>query len=356
MRILRRYYLKEFIKLFLLISLGVSALLAMLGLIKKLDVFMRHEPPAMDIVKYGLLIMPQYFLSLMPMAALMCSLFIVGAAVRNRETVAVTAAGGRVKDVMGPIVIAGAVLSVVALAVGEFVVPACETAGRDIRNRIEKKKPIPSYLYNGKLWLRTEDGAIVKADFFIEEEGRMAGVSVFKIASGGLREIAHAESAAYARERDTWRLSKVRIYDSATGKFTRRDEMDYRIMAGPEELTRRVGRPGEMGMLELRRYLKRMQDAGFKNQRLEVEWQGKLSNPLVSLFMVLLGVSFAVRRTMGGLMATGIGLMLSLLYWLGQSFGMSMGYAGVLPAVAAAWIMPVIFGTASVYLFKSMPE
>jgi lipopolysaccharide export LptBFGC system permease protein LptF len=35
---------------------------------------------------------------------------------------------------------------------------------------------------------------------------------------------------------------------------------------------------------------------------------------------------------------------------------LSMGYARVVPAVVATWIMPVIFGIAAIYLFSKIPE
>jgi lipopolysaccharide export system permease protein len=58
----------------------------------------------------------------------------------------------------------------------------------------------------------------------------------------------------------------------------------------------------------------------------------------------------------GGLFSAGLGLLLSLCYWFGFTLSLSLGYAGILPPVLAAWIVPLVFGSAAVYLFAKMPE
>ena len=56
------------------------------------------------------------------------------------------------------------------------------------------------------------------------------------------------------------------------------------------------------------------------------------------------------------LLTAGLGLLISLIYWLGYTFSIMTGYAGIMPPVLAAWIIPVLFGTLAVYLFITTPE
>jgi lipopolysaccharide export LptBFGC system permease protein LptF len=72
--------------------------------------------------------------------------------------------------------------------------------------------------------------------------------------------------------------------------------------------------------------------------------------------MVLIGVSFPVRRRMSGFVATAIGLVISLAYWFGYTMSLSIGYAGLLPPLAAAWLMPLLAGSAGIWLFRKIPE
>jgi lipopolysaccharide export system permease protein len=73
--------------------------------------------------------------------------------------------------------------------------------------------------------------------------------------------------------------------------------------------------------------------------------------------MMLLGISLSLRVGFGGaLFSSGLGLLISLLYWLSYTFSLSMGYAGIVPPPLAAWIIPVFFGVLALYLFAKLPE
>ena len=57
-----------------------------------------------------------------------------------------------------------------------------------------------------------------------------------------------------------------------------------------------------MGIRELFRYTKKLEEAGFKNLKLIVDLNSKISYPFIDFFMVLLGISLPMgRRTGGGL-------------------------------------------------------
>ena len=71
----------------------------------------------------------------------------------------------------------------------------------------------------------------------------------------------------------------------------------------------------------------------------------------------MLGIALSSRsKKGGGLFTAGLGLLISLIYWLGYTFSLSIGYAGIIPPVLAAWSIPFIFGTLAVYLFMKTPE
>lgn len=354
--LLERHYMKEFARLFTLICMGLALVLTLLNMIKRIEDLIPYKPPALDILHYASLGFPLYFLHLMPVSALMCSLYTVGHATRTRETMAVMAAGGRLKRLLMPFVIAGLALSMLGFVLGEFVVPACSKKARELKNSITHKTPLPSVLRDGKLWLRTRDGSVVKADLYIEEEDSFRGMSIFRITQGGLKEIIQAGEARYQGRDNTWVLRDVKRYDVETGEVTAAREVRFPLLISPEVFREGAQKPHEMGFMELKRYLGRLEEAGFRNMRLKVEMNSKLSYPLVSLFMVVLGISFAAKRSMGGLVATAVGLLVSLLYWFGYTMALSLGYAGILHPLLAAWAVPLCFGVVSAWLFRKIPE
>ncbi|GAB4389223.1 MAG: LptF/LptG family permease [Thermodesulfovibrionales bacterium] len=356
MRLLERHYLGEFLRLFALVSAGLSAILSALELIRRMDDFSPHGPSLWDLALYAALVFPRYLVYLIPAAALICSLYTVSHAARARETVAFVAAGGRMKRLLLPFVATGLALSAAGFALGEFVVPEASRQAADLRRSIMEEKRSPALLKEGVVWMRARDGSIVKIDFYMPEDRSYRGMSVFRIEEDGLREVIYAREARYLGDGDLWLLRGVRRYDTDTGRVEEVAELRYDGIGSPGVVTEDVQKPYETGIVELSRYLRRLREAGFRNQRLEVEMNSKVSFPLVSLFMVIIGVSFSARKGVRGLAAAAIGLVISLAYWFGYTMALSLGYAGILPPLAAAWIVPAAFAALGADLYRKIPE
>jgi lipopolysaccharide export system permease protein len=128
-----------------------------------------------------------------------------------------------------------------------------------------------------------------------------------------------------------------------------------------------------MTLTELIRYKNRLSDAGFKNAKLSVDVSARLSYPIINLFMLMLGISLSVGGEQKGLekifrtkmhgahshvgvLSAGLGLVISLAYWLGYSFTLSLGYSGTVPPIVAPWIIPILFSLISMYLYRNIPE
>lgn len=354
--ILSRHYMKEFFRIFAVAGIGLSAVMSALELIRHFDDFMPHSPSALSLLEFGALLFPRYFLYMMPLAALLCVLFTIGQASRAHETVAFMAAGGRLKRLFMPFVTAGIVLSALGFALEESVIPWCSEKARGVENAIMGRADVPSTKGSGALWLRAGDGSLVEIEFYMEEQRSFRGISVFRMGAGGLREIVQAEEAEYLPGEKTWTLRGARIYDLARGAMTEAEELRYPGLTSTAILQEEARKPYELGIFDLRQYLGRLKAAGFKNLRLEVELHSRLSYPLVSFFMTVLGLSIAARRRLGGIAAAAVGLAISLAYWFGYTMMLSLGYAGIVPPFLSAWLIPLAFGALAAYLFARIPE
>ncbi len=357
MTLLQRHYVREFLKLFIVLAAGLSATFSLFGLIQKLDDFMPNDPSLPMLVKYLLLKMPQYTLSLLPVACLLCSLYTVAHAAKAKEIVAVMAAGGRVKELLKPFIAMGVLLSLLAFAVGEFVMPPAVLKAQKLKNELSGVSiTVPTLLKNGILWFRAKDGSIIRIEHSLPSGDAYGNVSIFRLEDGSLSQIIEAREALWLKDSRSWKLMNGRRYFIADGSSEPFEKYFYESLGSPELLQKTSQKPSEMGIADLYRYVERLREAGFKNLRLAVDLQSKVSYPLINLIMVLIGISFPVSRKMGGFVATAIGLLISLAYWFGYSMSLSLGYAGILPPFAAAWLMPLVAGSAGIYLFRRIPE
>jgi len=356
MTTVQRQYMREFFKLFAILALGLASTFSLFALIQRLDDFIPYNPSVINLAKYALLRIPQYTLSLMPVACLLCALFTVSNAAKAREIIAVMAAGGRVKKLLMPFISAGVLLSLLAFALGEFVVPAASREVQHVKNELTGRPNMPTLFNQGVLWFRADDGSIVRVDHYLPAQKMYGNVSIFKLGENDLMEIINADEAVYEPATNSWRLDGVKILHTETGDVTTEDTLSYPGIGSPELLQETARKPSDMGVIDLYKYVSKLKGAGFRNLRLTVDLQSKISYPLINLIMVLIGISFPVRRNIRGIVATAVGLLISLGYWFGFTMSLSMGYAGILPPLVAAWLMPLIAGAIGVYLFVKIPE
>jgi lipopolysaccharide export system permease protein len=366
MLILQRYYLREFFKLLLLIATGLALIFSILELIDKIDDFMPSKPSLESLLLYAFYNFPRYLLYLLPAALLTCTLFIFSQASRNKELVVIKATGGRLKTLLSPFVISGILVSVFAFLLGEIVVPDFSRRSHELKNTLMRKEQKLTFK-EGTLWLRGTDGSPVRIELYILEKRLVIGVSIFISGNELLKKRIEAEEAEWEEVQSSelkvesseglWRLKNVTVYDIEGEKVSSISKMDYPNLEPPDFFSEGIKKPEEMGIGELYRYTAKLKGAGFKNTKLIVDLYSKISYPLANFFMILLGISLSTRgKAGGGLFAVGLGLLISIVYWFAYTLMLSMGYAGIVPPIVAAWFVPVVFGTAAGYLFSKVPE
>lgn len=359
MRILHRYYIREFLKILSVITLGLGLVFSLLDLVDKVDDFVPGKLSIPRVAEYVMLSFPKYLYYLLPMSLLICSLFVFSHASRHKEIIAIKSIGGRAKKLFYPFIAAGVIFSVTSFIIGEIVVPDFSDRLLEFKKAYMKKIGKVSFK-QGTIWLRTSNGSLVRIGLYVPEQKIAGGVSIFVFDKDKLERRIEAEEALWDVNQEgkgIWKLKKVVVYDIATGQVTKAAEMDYPYLESPGFFSSAMKKPDEMGIIDLYRYAEKLKASGFRDAKLNVDIQARLSYPLANLFMLLLGLSLSMMsRIGGGLFAAGLGISISSVYWIAYTFMLSMGYARVVPAVVATWIMPVIFGMAAIYLFSKIPE
>jgi lipopolysaccharide export system permease protein len=354
MKIIQRLYLKDFFRLLVLITFGLSLIFSLIDMIGKTDSFISTKASSLSLVLYAMLNMPRFLLYLLPVSILTCSLFTFSQAFRRQEIAAIKAAGGRLKTLFYPFIATGILLSILAFATNEVIVPDFSRKAADVQYSLEGKEK-KSAFSGGTIWLKNNDGSPVRIDLYVAEKKLARGLSIFISGKDYLKEQIIAQEAFW--NGTTWILNDVRIYDIETGEIRKIKSMEYAGLESPELFTNQLKTSDEMGIYELYQYMKRLKNAGFSNLKLVIDLNSRISFPLINIFMMMLGIALSTRGKIGGgLVTAGLGLLISLFYWMGYTLSLSIGYAGFIPPVLAAWTVPFLFGALSVYLFMKTPE
>ncbi|NWF53037.1 MAG: YjgP/YjgQ family permease [Nitrospirae bacterium] len=358
---IQRLYIKEFFKLMSLIGTSLASIFSILDFIDKIDEFIPGRPTMKNLLLYIVFNFPKYLLYLLPVALLTCSLFIFSQAARNKEFVAIKAAGCKLKAVFYPFLISGVLITIFAFFVGEIIVPDFSRRSNELKNTIKNKSKDRKFMFKeGTLWLRATDGSPVRIELYVHEMKIAKGLSIFVFNENFLRERIEAEEAKWEYvqgSKGVWRLKNAIVYNIMDKKINIFPEFDYPYLESPDFFNEGIKKSEEMGIGELYRYIERLERAGFKNKKLIVDMNSKVAYPLINMFMILLGISLSIKsKFSGSLFAAGLGLLISIFYWIVYTLALSMGYAGIVEPAIAAWIVPISFGVVTIFLFKNIKE
>ena len=122
-------------------------------------------------------------------------------------------------------------------------------------------------------------------------------------------------------------------------------------MKVPEDLQRIAKRSEEMSFEDLYDYILDIEAEGYDATPYRVDLHGKFAIPVACLIVSIIGTGITLRKgTREGLsVSITYGIIVIFLYWISQSFCLSLGYGGVLPPFIAAWIANFIFAGFAVY-------
>lgn len=372
MLIIQKLYIKDFFRVLATLAIGISVIFSIIGLIDRVEDFMPFNPSVFLLIKYTLLNIPRYLHYLLPMATLLSSLFIFSQAVNRKEIIVIKASAGKMKTILMPFVGIGIILIILGFILGEVIVPVTAKKARAIKNQITNKGGNVTFK-EGTLYMRAKDGSIVRIALYLPDKNISRNITIFKFESGELKQRTDAETAEW--KSNAWELKDVTLSDIAEGRSTKLPSLLYNGIESPKIFQEDMWNVEEMTIMELVKYQNRLKEAGFKNIKLIVDISSRLSYHFINLFLLLLGMSLSLggdvvqkislalsrQKTKdsaggSGIVAAGLGLLISMAYWLGYSFLLTLGYTDSIPPVIAPWIIPSLFAMGSVYLYSQIPE
>jgi lipopolysaccharide export system permease protein len=356
MKTLRKYFIIEFLKYFIIILICFTAISNVAEFLRLVDEFYDKRAPISLIVEYLLLQSPRAVLYALPFASLFSVLITIGIASKWRETIVVKASGGSTKKLFSVFLLIGFILSLMALAAGETIVPAATRASTYTR-KVKILGQSPKIIYGKEfLWMKGLDGSLVRVEGFVESENRILKTSIFSFNDEfGFEKRIEAKEAEW--NDGVWNLKDVTVFDFKDNTTKKYESLISSVMDEPAIFREEIKKPKEMNFMELYSYYSRLEKAGFKNLKYIIRLYEKLAYPSINFVMILFGVALALHsRWGGGVRAAGLGVIVSVLYWLLYAFCISLGNTGILKPWLAPWISPAVFCIAGSIMYMRIRE
>ncbi|MDE0087214.1 MAG: LptF/LptG family permease [Candidatus Poribacteria bacterium] len=374
MKIISRYCLKEFIPPFLISLICFTCIILFDELFRLVKLFVKKGVSPLYLIESLLYVMPATVVLSIPMAALVAILLALGRLSTDSEIMAMRAHGIGFHQLMIPLLIATVILSVIDLALMEYVLPEATRASVSLKRDIQKHNPalileedtvMKELQTEGKLWMYESTDPKTE---------RLQNVKIWDEFWQGQPRFTLAQSASLGYEDGN---AKLTLYDGHTYEPLTDGSEGFRVTQFQEQqialdfkkdLQRReykAQHPQTMRIGELKTHIGKLETSQQRNEPSEyainrlryakVEYYKKFALPFACLAFGIVGIplGFMVKKN-GRMIGFGIGLAVILLYYLLLQFGQNTGLTGKFHPALAMWFPNLVVAAFGIALITRM--
>ena len=354
MKILTRYIAGEFLKIFALTLAAFVSLYLVIDIFEQLGRFMTHHVQFKDGFMFFLCKIPFIFYQVTPVAVLVATLISLGIFVKHNELTAALAGGISVLRLSLPLFIIALAISALNFILNESVIPLANQKVIAIEQAMDGVGKKTKFAQDS-IWFR-DNMDIYSINYIDPKKGVLRGLTIYKI-DNNFNIIERLDAGEVHWINGTWVATESRFLNFQEDKMlSASKEIGNAIPLAekPEDLKNIERLADEMNFRELLGYVKKLERQGYAAARYIVDLHAKISFPLVSVIMVMLGMPFALKSGRHGGIAVGVGIsiIIGFSYWVVFAINTSLGYNGIIPPLLAAWLTNFIFAGLGVLMLS----
>jgi lipopolysaccharide export system permease protein len=343
-------------------GLALTTIVVIIGdLMTTFERYMRLKPGLWPVVLHFVYRTPPFVYQGLHIIMLMSTILLFVGLSRSNELTALKAGGMSLYRVSLPIFGLAALVTFGALGFQELLMPALNQRAVEVDEARIKRRTMPELRKRTQIWYRGREGEATESriyhiDLLDPANRQMSGVTVLKLgADFRLRQRWDARDMRWLEVEDAWRLVDGVRREFRTGQPERVEAFREQTIRLPERFQNfaQVPRaPDVMNYVELREYVRRLNDAGHKVGKYLVDLYSKIAFPFAHPIMALVGIPFALQSPRGGrVIGIAVCLALGLSYFIVHEAAVALARGEVLPPLVAAWAANLLFATLGLFLF-----
>lgn len=337
---LRRYLTKLFLSRLALLLVGVNFLVVILDFMANGDdVISSNSTPLLSSFRYMGLRLPQIMSTLMPFVLLIAVLLTLMELVRHQEMAAMMSAGMSQLKVMLTLLPAGMIIAVLQFAISDQLEPR---AIKELKNWGVGEYKVNKEEETNAIWFHHQ-GDIIRVGR-VERGDLLHDITIFRRGQDeNIVERIHADRLVH--QDGTWILSDVSRSTITRLEPEHLDRLEWQSNLQPRLVASLASHPKNLSVFEIRRFWQEARFGSFPNHVYEVWMHRKIVAPLVLFVMVLLSVPLVQRyqrhANLVSILAFGLAAGFSFIVF--DDLLMTLGEAGLIPPILAAWAATLIF-------------
>ena len=348
-RVLDRFIFVELVGPFFFGLMAFTIIMVAGGLLFRIaDLIIKNGVSLGIVIRLFLYYLPKMAAAAIPMSCLLAALLGFNKLSANSELVALKSSGISFNRIIRPVIILAFLVSIGAFFINETLVPVSERAAANVMAYEVYKQSPP--VFKEKVFLKEESGGSLKRVIYVNrmdiKDGMMSDVVVQEFENGLLSRLVSAEKGEWID--GSWWLEEGKVFEITKENdvsllFTF-DKQALQLNLNPEEAARSSRTPDEMTLNELFREIEMMKQKGMDVSKIVMIMNLRFSVPWACLVLAIVGAAVGSRpqRSSSG-MGLGLSVIIVFVYYIILSFTQSLGDAGYLHPVFAAWIANIVF-------------
>ncbi len=354
MRILRNYFAKEIYHAVFFVLIALLALFAffdMLGEVRIVGIGPYKIEHAFLYVTLG---MPTFAYELMPIAALIGTIYVLSQFAARSEFSVMRASTLSMFDSIKILIRIGLVLVIITFVLGEFIAPKATALAKDFKRQIFGAT-VSSEFKSG-LWAKdkiysTNGKKIIGSRFLnarkIENNGTLRDLKIYEFDLEMQMIALITAGEANFTGAGQWLLNNVKKmqFSKNISKLNeyKNSAFDSRHLATivmnseitPEIMAVMVGDPNRMSAYDLAVFSKHLQDTKQRSDRYEIALWKKIIYPFVVIVMMIIALPFAYLNTRSGGISLKIfiGIMIGIAFHLSNNLFSHLGMLNFWPPI-----------------------
>jgi|TARA_R100001244_G_scaffold86820_3_gene66365 lipopolysaccharide export system permease protein len=335
-------------KMFIIRTLAVLALLVLvlqaLDLLGESGKILAHPGNGeAELWTYVSLRAPQLIARFLPFSVLLGTIITLATLNQNSEVISMKAGGLSAHQILAPLIVASMGVALLSFVFNEtLVAPAT-----DRLSQWEKVDfgPIPAASnIRTNIWVK-DGNNLINARTVIGrgDNVQLQGVTIYNRTANELNSLMHGDEARFTG--NGWLLTNVTRFNVSTGSEDRNAELLVGNSIRPDQFTLSNVDADSLSIFALHGAIGELEQAGRPTMSLKAGWWHKISGPMSSILMPLLGAvaAFGLARSGQLFIRAVIGMALGFAYFVADNFALAMGNIGAYPALLAAWAPFLLF-------------
>jgi lipopolysaccharide export system permease protein len=297
-----------------------------------------------EIIKYVSLRVPQLISRFLPYSVLLATLITLVTLNQNSEVVAMKAAGLSAHQVLSPLLLTAAVVSLISFGFNERIVTRANSTIKAWE--AVEYGPIPEDSgVRANVYLTDGENILTAVSLTGSGESiELTNVTWYTRAPGGIiREQVRGPRATYAAP--GWRLEGAKRFDVGSAETQDLDTLVVGETLTPDQIDLQSVDPDGQSFWELSQTIDAFEAVGRRTSEMRAKWWHRISGPLSALLMPLLGsiAAFGLARSGQLFVRAVIGMALGFAYFVVDNAALAMGSFGGYPPFLAAWAPFLLF-------------